>query len=233
MAGPRDVQALPLGCPWSGWTLPDIQHCEENLCGWIVAPADTWSNLAYLAAAAWLWRSAAREPGAVRWFPHVALAIGLTSFAFHASFTAAFQFLDYVGMFLLAGLLGAVGLERGGWTRPGAGGRTLLALTAAGVATFAVARGLGTAVQPIIALEALGLLALEWVLARGAAGVDYKPLGAALLLVGAGLACWLLDYTRAWCDPADHLVQGHAVWHLLTAAALVPAFRFYRQFGAR
>lgn len=231
MVGPRDVRPFPPGCPWSGWALPDIRHCEENLCGWIAAPSDTWSNLAYLAAAAWLWRSAAREPGAVRWFPHVAVAIGLTSFAFHASFTAAFQFLDYVGMFLLAGLLGAVGLERGGWTRAGAGGRSLLALTAAGVAAFGAARALGLPVQPIIGLEALALLGLELGLARGSGGVDYKPLWAALALVGGGLACWLLDYTRVWCDPADHFVQGHAAWHLLTAAALIPAFRFYRQFG--
>jgi signal transduction histidine kinase len=37
----------------------------------------------------------------------------------------------------------------------------------------------------------------------------------------------LLDLTRAWCDPDDHLLQGHAVWHVVSAASLVFVFRHY------
>jgi hypothetical protein len=44
--------------------------------------------------------------------------------------------------------------------------------------------------------------------------------GAALAAAAAGAACWWLGRTQsAWCDP-DSLLQGHAVWHLLGAAAL-------------
>jgi hypothetical protein len=36
----------------------------------------------------------------------------------------------------------------------------------------------------------------------------------------AGAACWWAGRTAGrWCDP-DSLLQGHAAWHLLTAAAL-------------
>jgi hypothetical protein len=42
----------------------------------------------------------------------------------------------------------------------------------------------------------------------------------ALLLAAAGAACWWLGRTASlWCDP-DSLLQGHAAWHALGAAAL-------------
>jgi hypothetical protein len=43
---------------------------------------------------------------------------------------------------------------------------------------------------------------------------------AALAATAAGAACWWAGRTASpLCDP-DSLLQGHAVWHLLTAAAL-------------
>ena len=43
---------------------------------------------------------------------------------------------------------------------------------------------------------------------------------AALAATAAGAACWWLGRTASpWCDP-DSLLQGHAAWHLLGAAAL-------------
>lgn len=232
MLGPRDIRPFPSGCPWSGWAPPDIQHCEENLCGWIAAPADTWSNLAYVVAGLLLWRSLRAERGAVRWFPAVAAVIGLTSFAFHASFTAAFQFLDYVGMFLFVGAIGAVNLERAGWLAPERGAAALWAIALASVGAFAGVRWAGLPVQPIILVEAAALLALELRLGLASRGADFRPLLATLGLLGAGAGFWIADYSRSWCDPADHVFQAHAAWHLVTAAALVTAFAFYRQFSA-
>ena len=43
---------------------------------------------------------------------------------------------------------------------------------------------------------------------------------AALAATAAGAACWWAGRTASpWCDP-DSLLQGHAAWHLLGAAAL-------------
>jgi hypothetical protein len=42
----------------------------------------------------------------------------------------------------------------------------------------------------------------------------------ALAATAAGAACWWVGRTASpWCDP-NSLLQGHAAWHLLTAAAL-------------
>lgn len=40
-----------------------------------------------------------------------------------------------------------------------------------------------------------------------------------MLLIAAAV-CSALDAARIWCDPHDHLVQGHALWHLLSAISL-------------
>jgi hypothetical protein len=44
---------------------------------------------------------------------------------------------------------------------------------------------------------------------------------AAVAATAAGAACWWLGRTASpWCAP-DSLLQGHAAWHLLSAAALL------------
>jgi len=43
--------------------------------------------------------------------------------------------------------------------------------------------------------------------------------------------CSMLDATRIWCDPSNHIYNGHALWHILTAIALFLYFQFYQQFA--
>jgi hypothetical protein len=46
------------------------------------------------------------------------------------------------------------------------------------------------------------------------------PYLTALAATAAGAFCWWAGRTASpWCDP-DSLLQPHAAWHLLTAAAL-------------
>lgn len=52
--------------------------------------------------------------------------------------------------------------------------------------------------------------------------------GIGFLIVG--LTCSMLDLNRIWCNPQNHVIQGHAVWHLFTALALICQFAHYAQF---
>jgi len=58
-------------------------------------------------------------------------------------------------------------------------------------------------------------------LRRARLPADRRPAyRAALAAAAAGAACWWLGRTTSpWCDP-DSLLQSHAAWHLLGAAAL-------------
>lgn len=222
---PRLIVPLPPESPWASWARPDIKHCEANLAGWIAAPADTWSNLAYFAAGAWLLRRGTRP--AERTLGGVALAIGACSTVFHASYTAAGQALDYAGMFLLTAWLLARAAVRSGWAPRT--GPAWTGLFAASAAAYALCWALKLPVQTIMLVHATLVVVLEARLALAGRGGPRAPLAAAVAMIATAYAFWRMDHTDRFCRPDDHLFQWHAAWHLLTAAALVPLARFHAE----
>ena len=103
----HEVVPVEPGCPWESWARPNIKWCEDNLCAWVTTPANTWSNVAYVVVGvAMLWESyrcgqhKSKRPRE-RTVSHLGLAsivVGVTSFLFHMSYTAVFQFADFFGM---------------------------------------------------------------------------------------------------------------------------------------
>ena len=65
---------------------------------------------------------------------------------------------------------------------------------------------------------------------RRTAGYSLAAFGGALGLIGAGAVFSALDLSRTWCDPTHPFLQGHAIWHVLSAACLFVVFFHYRQF---
>lgn len=225
---PRLVPPLPAGCPWSGWALPDMKHCEANACAWITAPANTWSNLVYFAVGAWIMKRSTRTGLlSARGLGPVSVLVGATSFAFHASYTFAGQFLDYAGMFALTGWSIARALLRDGRVGETGAARVWAGLFAGSLAALLGFRALGWGVQTIMLVHAVSIVVLEvrLMLVRRDAP-SYAPfwLMQGLLLVAYG--AWHLDHSDAACRP-DSPFQLHALWHVLTAAAFVAAWRFH------
>jgi hypothetical protein len=102
-----------------------------------------------------------------------------------------------------------------------------LAVTAAGVGSVDY-HGPGSPAARLLHDGSLYLvvgLVAWWEVARWVGRGRLTPRGrvayrAALALAAAGAAGWWLGRTASpWCDP-DRLLQGHAAWHLLGAAAL-------------
>jgi hypothetical protein len=220
---------LPPGCPWSGWTPPNVDWCEEELCAFVTNPANTWSNLLYVALGLLMWREARRRRSrALSLFGPTSVAVGVFSLAFHASYTWFLQFFDYVGMFLFCFTVLTLNARRLGWI--GAGRQTVFHL--GGVALFSAAVPplfeAGIPIQGLILLLILAMVGQELALRRrDGVRPAHRHWWTALALVAAAAVCSGLDLTRIWCDPADHWLQGHAAWHLLTAASLYALFRFY------
>lgn len=226
---------LPPGCPWSGWTPPNVDWCEAQRCAWIVNPSDTWSNLAYIVFGIWMIARVRGDPHAVgapllSTFGPASIAVGSFSLVYHASYTYFFQFFDFVGMFVFCFAVITANALRLGWI--GAAGRWRF--FAAGVSVSSASVPLLSLtpipIQSLIGLLILAILGQELALHRGRApdapAPDYRLFGLALGLIAAAAACSLADVTRSWCDP-DHWLQGHALWHLLSAASLLALFHFY------
>ena len=220
---------LPPGCPWSGFTPPNVNWCEEELCSVIVNPADTWSNLAYVVLGLYLWYAARRDGRAdLRLFGPASIAVGLFSFAYHASYTWLLQFFDFVGMFLFCFTVLARNASRLGWIAPRHEARFFALGVAGSSALVPVLFELGIPIQLTVALCIAVAIGQEVSLRRRNPGVTWpRSYGIGLGLLGAAALCSVLDVTRLACDPTDHLLQGHAAWHLLTALALLAFYRFY------
>ena len=169
--------------------------CERLHDGLIAQPVNTVSALAYVAVGAWLVGRGLRSGAAGRPSPGrpATVAFGVAVAA------AGLGSVDYHG----PGSPAARFLHDGG----------LYAVVGL-VAWHEVARRVGRA--------RLGRAELPWAELPWARWAPRRRTAylAALGAAGAGLACWWAGRTASpWCDP-DSLLQGHAAWHLLGAAAL-------------
>ena len=219
---------LPPGCPWSTFTPPNVDWCEAERCAVIVNPVDAFSNALFLVLGLWMWREARRSdrPDLARFGP-ASVAIGVFSFAYHASYTFALQFFDFVAMFLFSFTVLARNAVRLRWIPPAREARFfalgVLGMSALVPPLFSV----GFPIQALVGLLIAVGLAQEWRLRlRDGPHPAYRIYLVALALLGAAAVASLLDVTRIACDPQS-LIQGHAVWHLLSALALAALFRFY------
>jgi len=226
-------------CPWAPvreWGgLPNVKWCEETLCAWVAEPANTWSNLAFLAAAGALYALARTEQSrSLRFFAPAAAVVGISSGAYHASVTFVLQVFDFFGMYCFIGLMLLLNAVRTGWVpRERFFAWFWGGVTALTVLTVVVAK-LSLPVQGIVLALVLGIVGTEVVATRRA---EVRPAHGWFVAALAGLAVSMgfsaADGSGRFCDPADHLVQGHAIWHLLNGVVMVLAYLYYRQFRAQ
>ncbi|MEE2674304.1 MAG: ceramidase domain-containing protein [Myxococcota bacterium] len=214
-----------------------MDWCEEELCSWVVNPADTWSNVAYLACGLlMIVQTRTERSDGLALFGPASILVGILSLVYHASYTYFFQFFDFVGMFIFCFAVITANALRLGWISPA----RRLHFYVAGVLVFSalvpVFNETPIPIQALVALLIATILAQEVTVALRRTPSDPPTprlffFVALALLAGAGAAS-LADITRTWCQPENHWIQGHAVWHVLSAASLYALFRFYRQIAA-
>lgn len=229
-----------MSCPYDpllhAFGPPNIKWCEERLCSIVQEPANTWSNLPYIIVGLWI-LSQARGRRPFRVLGAAAIVMGALSLVYHASNTYATQVLDFVGMFVYLSLLLVWNLRRlgivSGQTRSVSAYFLLVYANMALLLIFPLA--LGLPIQSIIMVGTIGTFALEALLAprtiRALGAGPYRQYGLAVLFLASAAMASYLDLSRRWCDPSNHWAQGHALWHLLTAASIIFVFRFYEKVG--
>jgi hypothetical protein len=226
---------IPPGCPWhelSLYGLPNVNWCEETLCAVVNEPANAYSNLAYVLVALGMWALGRKlRAPTLRQFAPAAALVGIASFIYHASNTYLTQVLDFLGMYVFCFLLLLLNVERLGWLGSWAARRSLPLLVLAMTALTAFVAPLGFPIQSLIGLLILCIVVTETLLRRRAV-YSLQNFGLSLLLLTAGAVCSVLDVSRRLCDPTNHVLQGHAAWHVLSALSLLCAFLHYRQFDA-
>jgi len=214
-------------------------YCEAPGPGVAAQPANSWSNLGFVVVGLLILADSARarDRSSVarmeadlrysRLYGAVAVFLGLASFAFHGSLRAWGGYVDVQSMHAFLAFLLAYDLARiHGWTWGAfltwfAG---LLAVFSALIGLFPPEHG-----RVLFAVVVFITILLETAVSYPALRpwaphpIDPRRLPwfwAGLASFGVAFAIWNLSRTGGmWCDP-DSLLQGHALWHLLSAVSV-------------
>ncbi|MEO6324131.1 MAG: ceramidase domain-containing protein [Thermoanaerobaculia bacterium] len=225
-----DRFASHLLCPWSGLTQVPSEWCEQSLCSWVRQPANTWSNIGFFIVGVVILRWTARGRSRhLRGLGYVCLVTAVGSAFYHASETFLGRFADYVGMYSGASYMLAVNVSR--WRkRAGPAVRALFWVTLLGpLGGMLLAPRMAVTLYVIETVFCcLGLEVALFV--RERKSIRYRSLAIYWAIFLAGYAFWQLDIHHLLCNPGNHVINGHAAWHLLDAAGLLYLFFYYEQF---
>ena len=193
-------------------------------------PANTWSSLAFVVIAIVVivrWSKArhiASQPAYPILLALTLLVVGLGSAFFHATLSFRGQFIDVLGMYLIATFALLYGIDR----LAGLGNTRLIgAYLATNTILAAILYWVPLLRRVIFGILIVAVISVEAALARRGQLQSVTKLKIAIVLLGIGFAVWVFDYTRILCRP-ESWIQGHALWHVLGALAAWYLYLYYR-----
>ena len=231
-----------LAIDWTAWRpatcLPDACFCEAIGSGTILQPSNTWSNLAFVIVGAVIAVSATPDRPLRRSYALIlafaCVGIGLGSWFYHASLTFVGQWLDVMSMYLLGTFMvlhAAIGILSGA-QRSRRMPKDSRAFTVSYI-VINLALGVLLIVWPearryLFGALIVSALILEAILhRRKQTTLQAKWLIAALGVYVVAQIIWTLDLNHIVCDPTS-VLQGHAVWHVLTALSAGLVYGYYQ-----
>lgn len=224
------------GCPWyeinQAWGVPNIKWCEETLCSWISEPANTWSNLGYIAVAFFIFWSTSREKNSsMNLFGIAIFLMGLFSLVYHAANNFVLQVFDFVGMYLYTSAIIIFNLRRMKKVKRSLEIWAYLGLVILNLLLIPFfEKILHLPMQLIILGNAITIGITEFKLRMTDNNYKLTPFIKSLIIIFIAQIFSVLDLSRTWCDPKNHFLQGHALWHLIGSISVYYCFQFYRQF---
>lgn len=164
-------------------------------------------------------------------FGPAVIITGLFSLLFHASVTLFFQFFDFVGMFLIVNLLIVINLLRLKLISSANKNKYLLLLVIISCTSYISFVILKLPVQFVMLGFALIAIALEIKSKFNSKEIIiYKNYCISIFFLLIAGVMLFIDLNRIICDPTNHYLQGHALWHVFNSFTLWFLYKFYEQF---
>jgi hypothetical protein len=227
-----------------------FRYCERNRMDQIVRqPANTWSNFGYMLTGLFAfsmgvqdWKRGGRrksENFLVR-HPEFSFLFGIScmylffgSFLYHASLTYTFQKMDITGLFsVIVAVLGFNLYKIFPYTRIRGKLRSnhvpVIIFTL--LANYLIFTKLWTLNINIFFPSMIITVFITFALyIRIRKQHDYfiNYMKASIIVLLLGSLVWILDRSHVLCAP-DSVLQGHALWHLLTAGSIFLIYLYYR-----
>ncbi|MFZ4714670.1 MAG: ceramidase domain-containing protein [Bacteriovoracaceae bacterium] len=234
----EEILRAGVGCPWhpmrESWGYPNLKWCEESLCQWIEEPANTWSNLGYIAVAIYIFMKG-KKSGSIP-MTLLGLAVffmGLFSLIYHATNNWPTQILDFAGMYFYTSAIILFNLRRLGWVKENHSAPTYLILLLANFLLIPLFNNvLHIHIQFIILVNVITMMALEFLVPKDDSKFNRRYFYMCLGTFAIAETFSLLDVKRIMCDPTMHVFQGHALWHWIGALAVFYSYKHYSQFDS-
>ena len=218
-----------MSCPWSQFQPGHLDFCEAKLCAWIVKPAETWSNMAFVVIGLYIIYLARKENR-----PHllpigiVAQFLGVFSGLYHATGTFIGEWLDISSMILFTGT-GIVYNLRRLFLIPK---RSMVLIFATLMLTSMVLiyyfEKLGVV---LFGMQFIGCALMElYLFSKAPVKANYFYFKAMVVTFLVAWGVWWLDIMKIWCNPDNHIFTGHAFWHVATSFTFLFVYHFFTQF---
>ncbi len=224
-----------IGCYWydavQKYGAPNLKWCEQSVCAVVSEPANTFSNIAYFVAAFIIYHWTKESKTEFKYASIAMILMGSGSFYYHMSNFYISQVLDFVGMFLFVFWLLCLSLIRLKFFKFKSAVFFYLLLIIVSILLMHVMYIYHVPFQSLIVLAVLSILSIEiklYLQAKRKYSLKYLITG--FLIIGFGELFSILDLTKTVCTPDNHVVQGHAFWHILSAIGLVVAFKHWLSF---
>ena len=213
-------------CPWydmhQQFGPGNVKWCEERLCAFVNEPANAWSNMLFIVVGLFLiYLGLKAKHSSLKQFNYlfglIVIFMGFASFAWHATNNYATQVLDFVGMYFYIYFLMCLSLYQFKLISVRTGFFIFSLCVFISTGLILISQKLPFPYQIIIVLAASIVAALQvrgWMTNRNYPKRDLLwCLG--FFVVAAGFS--YADISRLFCDPSNHFIQGHAIWHVCCA----------------
>ncbi len=218
---------------WAGWQpatcLQTGCFCESaNAHSPIRQAANTYSSLAFVFSGMLVMagkQTVSRLPRGYAVIMGISsIIVGVGSAFYHASLTFIGQFFDVFGMFLLAGFTLVYAIERIWDLRLTT---TLSLYLALNLFLSWLQIAIPDTRRYAFAVVLMLALAFEYYFRlKKKPQIEVRWLWIGTGLLGGAYIIWILDNTRLVCFE-NSLLQGHAIWHILGAIAVLFLHRYY------
>lgn len=223
---------LPTNHVWNflgKWGWANVDWCEATVIGYITEPANTWSNIAYFMVGTYIFLKNRKETHPLlRLMPIAMIALAFLSGFYHATNAWITQFGDFLGMFLVASIPLLINLEKLGMKKAGTIPSYLLLVTISCIVTL-LGRMMDLPYQSIIVVFFVSIMMTEFFLAKDSSLTTYRNLFMCFGFFGVAISFSALDVSRTMCDPHNHMIQGHALWHCFSAVGVYFAHAYAKQ----
>ena len=227
-----------------------FHFCEANhMDEAIRQPSNTWSNLGYLAVGLFALTLAVhdyknknrhesdnflvRYPLFSVMFALSCLYLFVGSFMYHASLTAYFQKLDQTGLYSVIAMILVLNLykifphfyHRGSKRDSHKWAKVVVILLNIAFFNWLWRVNINALVPGLLLMVIITGIYYNMAISRTTYFTKYMY--AAFLIMFAAGSVWILDRQRVVCQPTS-LLQGHAIWHVLTAVSIFFIYLYYR-----